>query len=459
MDLKQKIEFQEEVETFLDQYNIYDLFDYLLKELLIDRPEEPLDYLIQKLHQKRRRRLFLVGGVGTKRRHITREVSSRFQIEKVFLLDLLKAEVRKSGKYASEIQHCWNTGSYIPDNIIIDIMIPVVEELEKKGVSYMLEGFPRTRVQGLALQRAGVIPERLLLLIPPKNEFQQGFLERFSELSTQKPENQSIVAERAYQEFEYHARGIRETYKSQVHEMEFSGEISALSTSIYKVFLAKGRSKAPRKPPRVIILGPPGSGRTTLAKNLSVSYGLTFVSTNQLLRDQINRKTDTGRNVSAIMNTGERVPDYIMTELVRGRLNEPDCRINGWVLDGYPKTIEQTKSLKEFKIHPTHVIFLDCPDSIVYERVEQRRLDPLTGIFYSILSLPEDEEIRNRVVHLGEDTHEAVKTRLLSYKEHSMKIHSEYSGYSVTIKADMDPIAACDVAKEAIESSIPHDLD
>ena len=459
MDLKQKIDFQEEVETFLDQYNVYDLFDYLLKEVLIDRPTAPLDYLIAKLSQKRRRRLFLIGGVGSKRRQIAREVSSRFQIEKIFLFDLLKAEVKKSGKWANEIQKAWNYSTFVPDSIILDIMMPLLEELEKKGVSYLLEGFPRTRVQGLALQRAGILPDRMVLIVPTAADYKQGVLDRLSDLASIKPDNPTLLAERAHQEFEFHARGIKAIYNSQVHEIEAVGDLAVVSGNIYKVFLAKGRNKAPRKPPKVIILGPPGSGRTTLANSLSKTYGLTFVSTVQLLRDQINRKTETGRNVSAIMNTGERVPDYIMTELVRGRLQEPECRLNGWVLEGYPKTIEQAKSLKEFRIAPTHVIFLECPDALVYERIEQRRLDPLTGSYYNILELPNDEDIKNRVVLMKEDTHESVKNRLATYKEHYTKIHAEYSGFVSTIKADLGLEAVCEIAKEIIENSIPHDLD
>lgn len=457
MDLAKKQEFQDSVEKFLEEYKIYDLFDSLLKELLIDRPPNPLDYLIHKLESKPRRRLFLIGGVGQKRRQVARELSSRFNIEKVFLQDHLKAEVKKSGKHCESIQHSWNTGSYIPDSVILDIMLPIIEGLEKKESSYVLEGFPRTRVQCLALQRAGVIPDRVVLIRPDLVEFNLGVSEKIIELCSHRPDNQKPVMSRAWQEFEYHMNGVRAAYGFQVHEVDSSDDVSALSTAIFKVFLAKGRSRAPQKPPCVIVLGPPGSGRTTLAKNLHEKYGLTFISTNQLLRDQINRKTETGRNAVATINTGEKVPDYLIAQLVMTRLQEADCRVNGWVLDGYPKTVDQLQYMREFKVNPTHVIFLDCPDSLAYERTERRRLDPQTGQIYSILSLPDDEDLKSRLIQLNEDTHDIVKKRLASYKESLIKIHSEYSGISTSLKSDLPASTICDMASEVIEKSIRHD--
>jgi adenylate kinase len=190
---------------------------------------------------------------------------------------------------------------------------------------------------------------------------------------------------------------------------------------------------------------------------LHEKYGLTFISTNQLLRDQINRKTETGRNAVATINTGEKVPDYLIAQLVMTRLQEADCRVNGWVLDGYPKTVDQLQYMREFKVNPTHVIFLDCPDSLAYERTERRRLDPQTGQIYSILSLPDDEDLKSRLIQLNEDTHDIVKKRLASYKESLIKIHSEYSGISTSLKSDLPASTICDMASEVIEKSIRHD--
>mmetsp|Transcript_31396 Transcript_31396/g.5678 ORF Transcript_31396/g.5678 Transcript_31396/m.5678 type:complete len:101 (-) Transcript_31396:1087-1389(-) len=96
MDLKQKIEYQETIEKYLEENQVYDLFEYLLKELLVDRPDEPIDYLISKLEKPPRRRFFLVGPTGSKRYEVAKELSDRFRLERISLQDLLKAEVNKN---------------------------------------------------------------------------------------------------------------------------------------------------------------------------------------------------------------------------------------------------------------------------------------------------------------------------------------------------------------------------
>lgn len=462
MDLKQKLEYQQGVEEYLESNDVYDLFEYLLKELLVDKPEDPIDFLISKLENPRRRRLFLVGGIGSSRRIIARDLASRFRIDKVNVYDLLKTEVKKAGKFAEEILLAWRAGIYVKDEVVLEILMPVLESLEKQGKSYILDGCPRTRVQSLALQRAGVIPDRIAILNTDEAAYQAKFKENYAEAQEQKPTDESLLeeaAQRAIEELAYNLNGVKDVYSTQWHEIDSSGSVDKVSDRAARIFLMKGRSSAPRRPPKVILLGPPGSGRSSQAQNLAVRYGLTLVSTSQLLRDQINRKSEIGKNIAAIMSTGDMIPDFIITELVRNRLQETDCKMNGWVLDGFPKTIEQVRSLKEFKIHPSHVFFLESSDALVYERIEQRRLDPITGKFYSISNVPEDDILRERLITLEEDSHESARKRLQNYKENSTKLHAEFAKVGMNIKAELDENLITEMIGDAIENSIPHDFD
>lgn len=206
------------------------------------------------------------------------------------------------------------------------------------------------------------------------------------------------TTERGIQEYNYHINGVKDVYRSQAHEVDGTGDIDKLTERATKIFMMKGKSNAPRKPPRVIILGPPGAGRTTQAQRIAQRYGLAYVSSVQLLRDQVQRRTELGQRIGKMMAAGELIPDDISAELVRTRLSETDCLMNGWVLDGFPKTLGQALALKHHKIIPSHVFFLEAGDALVYERLEQRRLDPVTGNYFNAFDVNVPEEVKQRFI-------------------------------------------------------------
>jgi adenylate kinase len=98
------------------------------------------------------------------------------------------------------------------------------------------------------------------------------------------------------------------------------------------------KSGAPRRPPRIIIAGPPGSGKYTQSKILSEAYGIVHVSVNELLKKEISTNRELGKSISAALDAGEPVPDHIVNRIIENRLNETDCRVNGWILEGFPKS-------------------------------------------------------------------------------------------------------------------------
>lgn len=469
MDLRQKIEYQQEVESYLEHENVYDLFEYLLKELLIDKPEDPLNYLISKLEKPQRRRLFLLGATGSKKKDVAKELGARFKSLVISLSDLLRDEINKKGKHAQTIEQAFREGRYLQDDVVLEILMPALEKIEKNGSSYLLEGVPRTRVQALALQRAGVIPDRVVIIQPVREEFEPRFREKFVSILghgksatdkihlTDSPECDEAFLN-AWNEHNYHVNGVKEVYRSQYHEIEGHGDIDKISDYAARIFLMRGRSNAPRKPPKLVVIGPPCSGRSTQSQRIASRYGLTFVSVTQLLRDQVNRKTELGMRISDFLQDGDLVPDDIVTELVRSRLNETDCKVNGWVLDGFPKNHQQAMTLKQSKLQPTLAFFLEASDALVFDRLDSRRMDPVTGVYYNIrAAVP--QEIHSRLIQVSEDTHENGRKRLNRFKESYPKLQAEYARISVTIKAELDTNLITEMMGDAIENSVPHEID
>jgi adenylate kinase len=126
---------------------------------------------------------------------------------------------------------------------------------------------------------------------------------------------------------------------------------------------------------RAVMLGPPGSGKGTQAERLAATYGIPAISTGEMLRAAVAAQNDLGGKVQAVMAQGKLVDDALMADVVRERLAKPDAR-RGFLLDGYPRTGAQAKTLEEvlrrFGKSLDHVLHLDVPEQVLVERALAR---------------------------------------------------------------------------------------
>jgi adenylate kinase len=126
---------------------------------------------------------------------------------------------------------------------------------------------------------------------------------------------------------------------------------------------------------RVVLLGPPGSGKGTQSALLAKSLGIAHISTGDMFRAAVQEGRELGERVKAILDAGHLVPDPLVIEIIRDRLQASDCR-SGFVLDGYPRTVDQAKALtdllEELQTPLTHVLELKVPQEILVQRVLAR---------------------------------------------------------------------------------------
>eukprot|EP00755_Sulcionema_specki_P008561 Sspe_Gene.41277::Locus_19962_Transcript_1_1_Confidence_1.000_Length_913::g.41277::m.41277/K00939/adk, AK; adenylate kinase len=179
--------------------------------------------------------------------------------------------------------------------------------------------------------------------------------------------------------------------------------------------------------PKLIIKGPPASGKGTQCEQLVQHFGMVHISTGDILREQINKGTTLGKEAAAFMKAGRLVPDHLVISLVKNRLAQPDVSAKGWLLDGFPRTPAQARMLREEAIIPDCVVMLDVPDSEIIDRIKGRRIDPVTGKVYNIPRKPPPPEIAHRVIQRPDDTVEAIKSRLKDYYANLNGMLKEYS--------------------------------
>ncbi|MBI4014363.1 MAG: adenylate kinase [Candidatus Aenigmarchaeota archaeon] len=130
---------------------------------------------------------------------------------------------------------------------------------------------------------------------------------------------------------------------------------------------------------RILLLGPPGSGKGTQAAMLSEKFGIPHISAGDLLREEVAKKSATGRNVEAMMNAGKLIPSEIVTEMVRQRLSKNDCS-RGFILDGFPRNTEQREMLGvKFDV----AVSLELEDTLAIARLSGRRQCLDCGKIYS----------------------------------------------------------------------------
>ena len=177
----------------------------------------------------------------------------------------------------------------------------------------------------------------------------------------------------------------------------------------------------------IIFLGPPGAGKGTQAQIVCQRLGIPQVSTGDMLRAAIAAGTEMGRKAKEYMDQGQLVPDEVVIGIVKDRLTDPDCQ-KGYILDGFPRTVEQAKALSTFaKIDVA--INLDVPDDVLVKRLSGRRVCPLCGAPYHVDRLNGETVCRadgTPLIQRDDDKAETVLNRLAVYHQKTAPLIDHY---------------------------------
>ncbi len=181
---------------------------------------------------------------------------------------------------------------------------------------------------------------------------------------------------------------------------------------------------------RIILLGAPGAGKGTQAQFLMKTFGIPQISTGDMLRAAIKQGTELGKQAKAIMDAGQLVSDDIMIGLVKERVLQPDCQ-NGFLLDGFPRTIPQADGMHAAGIDVDYVIEFAVPDEVIVERMAGRRVHPGSGRVYHVTYNPpkvadKDDETGEDLVVRDDDREATVRKRLTIYHEQTEPLVAYY---------------------------------
>ncbi len=192
---------------------------------------------------------------------------------------------------------------------------------------------------------------------------------------------------------------------------------------------------------RLILLGAPGAGKGTQATFICKKFGIPQISTGDMLRAAVKAGTPLGIAAKKVMDSGGLVGDDIIIGLVKERLAQPDCA-NGFLFDGFPRTIVQADAMKAASVNLDLVLEIDVPDEAIIERMSGRRAHLASGRTYHIKFNPPkvagiDDVTGEPLIQRDDDKEETVKKRLDVYQKQTRPLVSYYSDWS----ASGDPVA------------------
>ena len=182
---------------------------------------------------------------------------------------------------------------------------------------------------------------------------------------------------------------------------------------------------------KIILMGAPGAGKGTQATFLKENYKIPQISTGDMLRGAVKGKTDLGLKAEDFMNQGLLVPDNLIIDLVKLRINEDDCK-NGFLLDGFPRTIPQAQAMIDAKISIEYVIEVAVPDNEIVNRLTGRRIHLASGRIYHVTHNPPikdgiDDVTGELLIIRDDDKESTIIKRLKTYHEQTEPLVNFYS--------------------------------
>ena len=185
---------------------------------------------------------------------------------------------------------------------------------------------------------------------------------------------------------------------------------------------------------KIILLGPPGAGKGTQAEVLCETFSIPHISTGNMLREAVEEETDLGLEAKALMDAGILVSDEVIVGLVEDRISKEDCN-NGFLFDGFPRTIPQAQALVNRDINIDSVVEIHVPDEDIIERMSGRRMHQGSGRNYHIVYNPpkidgKDDITGEDLIQREDDKPETVKDRLKVYDNQTSPLIKFYSEIS-----------------------------
>lgn len=425
MDRAEKLQYEQGIEQYFDQHKVYDLFEKLFKELIVNKPESPIDYLIERIQRKETKRIFITGYPGTDRKDVSLAISGALGYSCLSVDHLLEREISKKLENAHQIEQNYNINALVDDDIVIELVRNQLIKYEEDNVSYIIEGFPRNRTQAIFLQSVGLLPDNVIILTTTREKAETKVFNKLKEKGILKKSDEElkILAKNSIDEAELNIRAVEDVFAGFYCELpvEKFETPSEVVDELAKLSKFRAKTNAARRPPRIILAAPPSSGKMSIVNRLAQKLQIIPISILGLLEKEISLKNENSQIILNALNNNEPVPDKFVLKLLEDRLFCSDCMINGWIVTGFPYSQGQINFIDNMNpaLKPSLLVVIDMDEKLIVEKASKIRFDPETGHFYRLGSKKANglkEEILQRLIPREQDGEERLKKRIEVWK-------------------------------------------
>ncbi|XP_010898403.2 adenylate kinase 8 isoform X2 [Esox lucius] len=465
-----------EMSIYAEEHDIYELVQSLVISLMVDKPEDPIHYLISLLKRGNFEvpKVMLLGPPFSGKTTIARKLCEHIKAIHITASNILKESTdltKKAQEYTAKEQE-------IPVDIWIKLIQQRLLKIDCVRQGWVLEGIPQTHREAVSLQEAGVIPDHVVLLEAPDAVLiERSHGKRVDPITGDIyhvtfiwPEDNEVAHRLERQTSDSEEQGVtqlmkqhqevtalRRTYQYCLKSIDADQPFVDVFDQVLTYVLSRHRSVAPHTP-RVLLFGPPGSGKSLQAKLISQKYNTVNLCCSELLEAVCADATSMGELIKPYLESGQQVPDSMVLQILTDRLSKLDCTTRGWVLHGFPRDLEQAEKLQEANFIPSRVFFLEMTDDVVIERVSLTSVDPVTGDRYHSLYKPAPSpKVQGRLQFHPKDSEAQLLQRLKEYWANSSSLQAFYPE-AVHISADQDPHTVFESLESRLVVPLPKSL-
>ncbi|KAJ3044659.1 Adenylate kinase 8, partial [Rhizophlyctis rosea] len=360
--------------SYADKHELFELFESIVSRLLIERPEDVIQFMIDQLQKPKTPAIVILGPPSTGITKVCEAIASHYNAVHISTGALLSQAVERQTSLGMQAKPFMERGHLVPDQIMLGLVTARLQDPEVVTRGYVLDGFPRTKEQAWAIQKKGILLDMFLVVDIPDKTIIQTLSEIRIDPMTRREYHQTynpapkqiearLIEKAANAEpavrarldlYRRHLDGVIACSKD-ARKVRFEsgiiGHTEEVVAEVKRVLAVRKVSRAPRVF-KIILAGLPGSGRRSVARWVSEKFGYVHVSPRNVILEEISAESHWGKQLQDCAERPEEAPEAIMLELISTRLKKKDCMDRGWILEGYPLTKSQAEWLLDHDVIP-----------------------------------------------------------------------------------------------------------